>query len=112
LSAGALHQYRHRRKAKAGRASPKLRDTHGTGFPVFESVLVSSRTASVNFLANRLIGDGGVGSFHPFLAANSATLCVSIIYFMHYNFVRIHQTLKITPAMARQARHGQALGNV
>ena len=21
-------------------------------------------------------------------------------YFMHYNFVRIHQTLKITPAMA------------
>jgi hypothetical protein len=23
------------------------------------------------------------------------------IYFMHYNFVRIHQTVKITPAMAR-----------
>jgi hypothetical protein len=22
------------------------------------------------------------------------------IYFMHYNFVRIHQTLKITPSMA------------
>ena len=22
------------------------------------------------------------------------------IYFMHYNFVRIHQSLKITPAMA------------
>jgi hypothetical protein len=22
------------------------------------------------------------------------------IYFMHYNFVRIHQTLKVTPAMA------------
>ena len=22
------------------------------------------------------------------------------IYFMHYNFVRIHQTLKITPAIA------------
>jgi hypothetical protein len=22
------------------------------------------------------------------------------IYFMHYNFVRIHQTLKLTPAMA------------
>jgi hypothetical protein len=22
------------------------------------------------------------------------------IYFMHYNFVRIHQTLRITPAMA------------
>jgi hypothetical protein len=22
------------------------------------------------------------------------------IYFMHYHFVRIHQTLKITPAMA------------
>ncbi len=22
------------------------------------------------------------------------------IFFMHYNFVRIHQTLKITPAMA------------
>src|SRR5476651_370003 len=22
------------------------------------------------------------------------------VYFMHYNFVRIHQTLKITPAMA------------
>ena len=21
------------------------------------------------------------------------------IYFMHYNFVRIHQTLKVTPAM-------------
>ena len=23
-----------------------------------------------------------------------------VIYFMHYNFVRIHQTLKMTPAMA------------
>jgi hypothetical protein len=22
------------------------------------------------------------------------------IYFMHYNFMRIHQTLKVTPAMA------------
>ena len=22
------------------------------------------------------------------------------IYFMHYNFVRIHQTIKVTPAMA------------
>ena len=22
------------------------------------------------------------------------------IYFMHYNFVRIHQTLRVTPAMA------------
>jgi hypothetical protein len=22
------------------------------------------------------------------------------IYFMHYNFVRIHQTLKVSPAMA------------
>ena len=22
------------------------------------------------------------------------------VYFMHYNFVRIHQTLKLTPAMA------------
>jgi hypothetical protein len=22
------------------------------------------------------------------------------VYFMHYNFVRIHQTLKVTPAMA------------
>ena len=25
------------------------------------------------------------------------------IYFMHYNFVRIHQTLKISPAMAAMA---------
>ena len=25
---------------------------------------------------------------------------LSPFYFMHYNFVRIHQTLKITPAMA------------
>jgi hypothetical protein len=25
------------------------------------------------------------------------------IYFMHYNFVRIHKTLKITPAMAANA---------
>jgi hypothetical protein len=25
------------------------------------------------------------------------------IYFMHYNFVRIHQTLRITPAMAAGA---------
>ena len=23
-----------------------------------------------------------------------------LIYFMHYNFVRIHQTLRVTPAMA------------
>ena len=22
------------------------------------------------------------------------------VYFMHYNFVRIHQTLRVTPAMA------------
>ena len=25
---------------------------------------------------------------------------IMAIYFMHYNFVRIHQTLKIAPAMA------------
>jgi hypothetical protein len=31
-------------------------------------------------------------------AANHAHMMA--IYFMHYNFVRIHQTLKITPAMA------------
>ena len=31
-------------------------------------------------------------------AANDAHMMA--IYFMHYNFVRIHQTLKITPAMA------------
>ena len=27
------------------------------------------------------------------------------IYFMHYNFVRIHQTLKVTPAMAASVTH-------
>ena len=32
------------------------------------------------------------------------------IYFMHYNFVRIHQTLKVTPGDGR-GRHSQALGN-
>jgi hypothetical protein len=31
-------------------------------------------------------------------AANHAHMMA--IYFMHYNFVRIHQTLKIAPAMA------------
>jgi hypothetical protein len=31
-------------------------------------------------------------------AANHAH--TTAIYFMHYNFVRIHQTLKVTPAMA------------
>jgi hypothetical protein len=31
-------------------------------------------------------------------AANHAHMMS--VYFMHYNFVRIHQTLKITPAMA------------
>jgi hypothetical protein len=31
-------------------------------------------------------------------AANHAHMMA--IYFMHYNFVRIYQTLKITPAMA------------
>jgi hypothetical protein len=31
-------------------------------------------------------------------AANHAYMMA--IYFMHYNFVRIHQTLKVTPAMA------------
>jgi hypothetical protein len=31
-------------------------------------------------------------------AANHAHMMA--IYFMHYNFVRIHQTLKITPALA------------
>src|SRR5664279_977455 len=31
-------------------------------------------------------------------AANHAYMMA--IYFMHYNFVRLHQTLKITPAMA------------
>jgi hypothetical protein len=25
------------------------------------------------------------------------------VHFMHYNFVRIHQTLKVTPAMAAKA---------
>ena len=30
------------------------------------------------------------------------------IYFMHYNFVRIHQTLEVTPA-AHRWRHLQAL---
>ena len=29
-----------------------------------------------------------------------AGLVLPAIYFMHYNFVRIHQTLKVTPAMA------------
>ena len=33
------------------------------------------------------------------------------IYFMHYNFVRIHQTLKITPAMAA-AVTSKLVGNV
>ena len=33
-------------------------------------------------------------------AANHAHMMA--IYFMHYNFVRIHQTLKVTPAMARR----------
>ena len=33
------------------------------------------------------------------------------IYFMHYNFVRIHKTLKITPAMGRRC-DSQTLGNV
>jgi hypothetical protein len=28
------------------------------------------------------------------------TTCMLAIYFMHYNFVRIHQTLRVTPAMA------------
>lgn len=32
------------------------------------------------------------------------------IYFMHYNFVRIHQTLKVTPAMGGR-RFKRALGN-
>ena len=27
------------------------------------------------------------------------------MYFMHYNFVRIHQTLKVTPAMAAGVTH-------
>ena len=27
------------------------------------------------------------------------------IYFMHYNFVRIHQTLKITPAIAARVTY-------
>ena len=31
-------------------------------------------------------------------AANHAHMMA--IYFMHYNFVRIHQTLRVTPAMA------------
>jgi hypothetical protein len=31
-------------------------------------------------------------------AANHAHMMA--IYFMHYNFVRIHQTLKVTPVMA------------
>ena len=31
------------------------------------------------------------------------------LYFMYYNFVRIHQTLRVTPAMAGRC-HQQALG--
>jgi hypothetical protein len=41
-------------------------------------------------------------------AANHAHMMA--IYFMHYNFVRIHQTLKITPAMAAGIT-GKLLGN-
>ena len=42
-------------------------------------------------------------------AANHAHMMA--IYFMHYNFVRIHKTLKITPAMGRRC-DSQTLGNV
>jgi hypothetical protein len=31
------------------------------------------------------------------------------IYFMHYNFVRIHQTLKVTPAMVQMANRDREL---
>jgi hypothetical protein len=40
-------------------------------------------------------------------AANHAYMMA--IYFMHYNFVSIHRTLKVTPAMRRA---WQALENV
>jgi hypothetical protein len=33
------------------------------------------------------------------------------IHFMHYNFVRIHQTLKITPSMAAGRRVDALISN-
>jgi hypothetical protein len=38
------------------------------------------------------------GGCDKFAKVNHAHMMA--IYFMHYNFVRIHQTLRITPAMA------------
>ena len=47
----------------------------------------------------------GIGLLERFLGIfldffRTVNLPCKTIYFMHYNFVRIHQTLKVTPAMA------------
>jgi len=39
------------------------------------------------------------GSRMPFSKRPKTHAHMMAIYFMHYNFVRIHQTLKVTPAM-------------
>jgi hypothetical protein len=43
------------------------------------------------------VGNQVLISSHRRLLSSKAMV---VIYFMHYNFVRIHQTLKVTPAMA------------
>ena len=52
----------------------------------------SKYVGNVDLLARRLKKPG---EWYPWVHAYAVT-----IYFMHYNFVRIHQALKISPAMA------------
>jgi len=52
----------------------------------------SKHVGNVDLLARRLKKPG---EWYPWVHAYAVA-----IYFMHYNFFRIHQTLKISPAMA------------
>ena len=59
--------------------------------------MTAKRRAEIARKPQKPIGENNA-SYELSGAANHARMMA--IYFMHYNFVRIHQTLKVTPAMA------------
>jgi hypothetical protein len=61
---------------------------------------VSLRMGSTQFGALWSFSQIAQYARHPFSKKAENHAHMMAIYFMHYNFVRIHQTLRVTPAMA------------
>jgi hypothetical protein len=63
--------------------------------------LTPSRLGGSNIESRSVAGSGTVWNLALSRTAPTDGIThMMTIYFMHYNFVRIHQTLKVTPAMA------------